>query len=106
MSITPAAETSTITRFRLMSRPLRVEYEGAVYHVTVRGNSGQQIYERDQDRDKFLSLLAREIAQQRWLCHAYCLLGTHYHVLLETPEANLSRGMRRLNGSANTGTVI
>jgi len=82
-----------------MSRPLRVEYEGAVYHVTSRGNTGQNIYTHDRDRQKFLTLLAREIEQQRWLCHSYCLMGSHYHLLLETPEPNLSRGMKRLNAN-------
>jgi REP element-mobilizing transposase RayT len=81
-----------------MSRPLRIEYEGAVYHVTTRGNAGQKIYRDDHDRERFLSLLGRETRQQGWLCHAYCLMENHYHLLLETPEGNLSRGMGRLNG--------
>jgi len=81
-----------------MSRPLRIEFEGAVYHVTSRGNARQNIYEDDTDRHRFLELLAREINQQRWFCYAYCLMGNHYHLLIETPEANLRRGMARLNG--------
>ncbi|RMH02814.1 MAG: addiction module toxin RelE [Nitrospirae bacterium] len=81
-----------------MARPLRLEYAGALYHVTAWGNAGQAIYEDDADRVRFLELLAREIAQQRWRCYAYCLMDNHYHLLLETPEPNLSRGMRRLNG--------
>jgi len=80
-----------------MSRPLRVEFEGAVYHVTARGNSGLHVYADDRDRNKFLEFLAQELEQQLWLCHAYCLMGTHWHLLLETPEPNLSRGMARLN---------
>ena len=82
-----------------MSRPLRIEYEGAVYHVTARGNARQTIFSDAEDRERFLSLLAREIGQQGWLCHAYCLMDNHYHLLIETPEANLSKGMRRLNGT-------
>ena len=80
-----------------MSRPLRLQFPGAVYHVTSRGNARQAIFADDRDRKRFLSLLEREIAQQRWRCHAYCLMDNHYHLLLETPEANLSRGMGRLN---------
>lgn len=80
-----------------MSRPLRVEFEGAVYHVTARGNSGLHVYEDDLDRNRFLDFLAQELKQQLWLCHAYCLMGTHWHLLLETPEPNLSCGMARLN---------
>jgi REP element-mobilizing transposase RayT len=80
-----------------MSRPLRLQFPGAVYHVTARGNAGQAIFADDTDRTRFLELLEREIEQQRWRCHAYCLMGNHYHLLIETPEANLSRGMARLN---------
>jgi len=80
-----------------MSRPLRLEFDGAVYHVTSRGNAQQNIYLDDDDRQRFLELLARELGQQQWLCHAYCLMDNHYHLMIETPEANLSRGMARLN---------
>ena len=80
-----------------MSRPLRLQFPGAVTHVTSRGNAGQAIYLDDTDRVRFLDLLGREIEQQRWRCHAYCLMDNHYHLLVETPEANLSRGMGRLN---------
>ncbi len=82
-----------------MARQLRLEYPGALYHVTARGNDHQTIFEDDTDRRHFLSLFGREILQQQWRCYAYCLMGNHYHLLLETPEPNLSRGMRRLNGS-------
>lgn len=81
-----------------MARQLRLEFAGAVYHVTARGNARQAIYADDQDRARFLHLLGREIAQQRWRCYAYCLMDNHYHVLLETPEPTLSQGMRRLHG--------
>ncbi len=80
-----------------MSRPLRLQFPGAVYHLTARGNAGQAIYLDDADRTRFLGLLGREVEQQRWRCHAYCLMDNHYHLLVETPEANLSRGMGRLN---------
>ena len=82
-----------------MARPLRLEFPGALYHVTARGNARQEIYRDDVDRQRFLDMLGREIGQQGWLCYAYCLMSNHYHLLLETPEANLSNGMRRLNGA-------
>ncbi len=81
-----------------MARPLRLEFPGAVYHLTARGNARQDIFLDDEDRARFLALLAREVDQQRWRCYAYCLMGNHYHLVIETPEANLSTGMRRLNG--------
>lgn len=81
-----------------MARPLRLEFPGALYHVTARGNRREMIFRDDEDRQRFLDLLGREVAQQGWLLYAYCLMGNHYHLLVETPEANLSRGMRRLNG--------
>ena len=81
-----------------MARPLRLEYEGAVYHVTSRGNARQDIYLVDPDRELFLSVLGNTVERFSWLCHAYCQMSNHYHLLIETPEANLSRGMRHLNG--------
>lgn len=80
-----------------MSRPLRIEYPGACYHVTTRGNGDQAIFTCAEDGGRFLDLFGREAAQQRWLCHGWCLMETHYHLLVETPEANLGRGMGRLN---------
>lgn len=80
-----------------MSRPLRLEFPGAVYYITARGNAGQQLFTDVEDGQRFTELLAHEIAQQRWLCHGFCLLEDHYHLLIETPEPTLSRGMARLN---------
>ncbi|GJL67179.1 MAG: transposase [Nitrospirales bacterium] len=80
-----------------MARQLRLEYAGALYHVTARGYAQQNIYFDDQDRRRFLDLLGCEVSQQHWRCYAYCLMNNHYHLVLETPERNLSRGMRRLN---------
>ena len=80
-----------------MSRPLRIEFAGALYHVSARGNAGQVIFLKDGDRRQFLDLLGREIGQHRWICHGYCLLDKQYCLLLETPEANLGRGIGRLN---------
>lgn len=81
-----------------MARPLRIEYSGAVYHVTSRGNARQDIVADDRDRTAFLLLLAHVIDRFGWRCHAYCLMDNHYHLLIETPQPNLSRGMRQLNG--------
>lgn len=81
-----------------MSRPLRLEFAGALYHLTSRGDHREKIYLDDDDRRTFLDLLGKETLQQHWLCYAYCLMDNHYHVLIETPEPNLVRGMRRLNG--------
>lgn len=81
-----------------MARPLRVEFPGAVYHVTSRGNARKSIYLSDSDRYDFLDILTRVVERFHWLCHAYCLMDNHYHFLIETPEANLSKGMQQLNG--------
>jgi|TARA_R110002050_G_scaffold55818_1_gene125548 REP-associated tyrosine transposase len=81
-----------------MARPLRLEFAGALYHVTARGNRREMIYEDQGDRFVFLEKLSTVCLEANWLCHAYCLMSNHYHLLLETPEANLGRGMRQLNG--------
>ena len=81
-----------------MARPLRLEFAGALYHLTARGNARSDIFVDDSDRERFLELLGKEIAQQDWRCYAYCLMDNHYHLLIETTEPNLVQGMRRLNG--------
>jgi len=81
-----------------MARPLRLEFAGALYHITSRGNRQESIYESDKDRENFLSILAEGCVAYNWICHAYCLMDNHYHLLIETPDANLSKGMRQLNG--------
>ena len=82
-----------------MARPLRVEFPGAVYHVTSRGNARQAIVTDDRDRRLFLERLAQVIDRFGWSCHAYCLMDNHYHLLIDTPKPNLSLGMRQLNGT-------
>jgi putative transposase len=81
-----------------MARPLRIQFPGALYHVTSRGDKKQKIFEDDRDREAFLKILASVVEQCNWLCHAYCLMDNHYHLLVETPDGNLSYGMRQLNG--------
>jgi len=82
-----------------MARPLRIEFPGALYHVTSRGNARQAIFIDDEDRGVFLDVLSMVVERFNWLCHAYCLMENHFHLLIETPEGNLSIGMRELNGS-------
>jgi len=81
-----------------MARPLRIEFPGALYHVTSRGNAREPIFFGDVDRESFLRILGDAIQRCHWVCHAYCLMPNHYHLLVETPEVNLSRGMRQVNG--------
>lgn len=81
-----------------MVRPLRIEFEGALYHLTSRGDRKETIFEDDADRQRFLGILKNVIDQTGWKCHAYCLMDNHYHLVIETPQANLAKGMRQLNG--------
>ncbi|BFM10183.1 hypothetical protein R50072_03360 [Simiduia litorea] len=81
-----------------MVRPLRIEYAGALYHITARGNAQQNIYGGDDDKRYFLDQLADACERYRWYCHAYCLMTNHYHLLVETQNPNLSKGMKYLNG--------
>ena len=81
-----------------MARPLRIEFGGALYHITSRGDRREAIYEDDEDRESFLGTLAEVVERFNWLCHAYCLMSNHYHLVVETADGNLSKGMRQLNG--------
>ncbi|MFW2439887.1 MAG: REP-associated tyrosine transposase [Arenicellales bacterium] len=81
-----------------MARPLRIEFPGALYHVTSRGDRKEDIYDDDKDRYLFLSTLEKVIKQYNWRCYAYCMMTNHYHLIIETPDGNLSSGMRQLNG--------
>jgi putative transposase len=81
-----------------MTRPLRIEFPGALYHVTARGNARSDIFLGDGDKRLFLTILADLVERYNWICHGYCLMGNHYHLLIETPDGNLSEGMRQLNG--------
>ncbi|MEK6593579.1 MAG: transposase [Pseudomonadota bacterium] len=81
-----------------MARPLRLELAGALYHVTSRGDGREDIFLSDEDRVAWLETLAEVCKRFNWVCHAYCQMTNHYHLVIETPDANLSKGMRQLNG--------
>ncbi|MFA0110275.1 transposase [Vibrio breoganii] len=81
-----------------MSRPLRLEFAGALYHVTARGNERNWIFFQDDDFTLYLTVLDEVCERYNWVIHAYCLMSNHYHLLLKTPDGNLSKGMRQLNG--------
>lgn len=81
-----------------MARPARIEYEGAFYHVMNRGNRGEVIFQNDSDRYKFYEILGNIEKRYGIIIYAFVLMPNHYHILLETPRANLSRAIQRLNG--------
>lgn len=81
-----------------MARPLRIEFRNALYHITSRGNAQQAIYRQEADRLLFLDVLQDVSRRCNWRVYAYCLMDNHYHLLVETPDGNLSKGMRHLNG--------
>lgn len=81
-----------------MARPIRIEYSGAVYHITTRGNDRQSIYETKADRYRFLTIVEQACKRYQWSVYAYCLMDNHYHLLIETREPTLSKGMRHING--------
>ncbi len=85
-----------------MARQLRIEYPGALYHVTSRGNDKKDIFRSIKDREKFLSYLSLASERHGALFHAYCLMSNHFHLMLETPLGNLSRIMKHINGSYTT----
>ena len=81
-----------------MARPLRIEFPGAVYHVTSRGDRREPIFEDDQDRLIFLGIVSQSLSRFDGQMLAYCLMGNHYHFVLHTRKANLSSLMRQING--------
>lgn len=85
-----------------MARPLRIEYPGAFYHIINRGNAGESIYVDDSDRRTFLEYLETAVERFTIVIHAYCLMTTHYHLIVETPNANISSAIQWLNVSYAT----
>lgn len=81
-----------------MTRPLRIEFPGAIYHITARGDRKAPIYCDDTDRLVWLQTLGEVCAQCNFVAYAFCQMGNHYHLLLEAVDGNLSQGMRQLNG--------
>ncbi len=81
-----------------MARPLRLEFAGALYHITSRGDRREDIYRDNGDREQWLEILGQVCKRFNWIIHGYCLMSNHYHLLAETVDGNLSRGMRQLNG--------
>jgi REP element-mobilizing transposase RayT len=82
-----------------MARPLRIQYEGAFYHVINRGDRREPIFLDAEDRRGFLQTLGRACAKTGWQVHAYCLMSNHLHLLIEKPQANLVAGMKWLLGT-------
>jgi putative transposase len=85
-----------------MARPLRIQYFEAFYHVTSRGNERRAIFKTDKDRERFLSYLQSGHERYGAMIHVYCLMDTHYHLLLETPRGNLSEILHHINGAYTT----
>ncbi|MFT5208590.1 MAG: putative transposase [Flavobacterium sp.] len=81
-----------------MSRPVRIEFPGAHYHVTSKGTQDRLVFLDNEDRLAFLNVLDAVVSRFGWLLHSYVLMESHYHIIVECPKANLSKGMRQLNG--------
>jgi putative transposase len=87
-----------LTYARLVPRPPREDFAGAIWHLITRGVRKQPIFLDERDYEVFLALLEEVVERFGWICHGYCLMPNHYHLLVETPRATLSDGMERLNG--------
>ncbi|MBW2630982.1 MAG: transposase, partial [Deltaproteobacteria bacterium] len=85
-----------------MARPLRIEYPGAFYHVITRGNAGCAIFKSIHDREKFFEYLEKVVDRFSIRVHIYCLMTNHFHLLVETPNANLSKVVQWVNVSYAT----
>jgi len=82
-----------------MSRPLRLAFEGACYHITSRGNRRDKIFLSNNDKEVFIEKLNETLNKYSFICHAYCLMDNHYHLFIKTPNGNISEGMHHLNTS-------
>jgi putative transposase len=83
---------------RLVPRPPRLQVAGGLYHLTSRANLGRVAFGDDRERECFLELVAETVKRFAWSCRAYCVLSTHYHLFVATPEADLAAGMQYLKG--------
>ena len=90
--------TQTVSLVTLcdVPRPLRIQYQGALYHVMSRGDRREAIFLDDADRNEFLRTLGEACAKMGWQVHAYCLMSNHFHLVVETPQPNLALGMKWL----------
>src|SRR5437667_6182787 len=82
-----------------VARKLRVQYPGAIYHLMNRGDRREPIFKDDADRKRFLETLAEACGKTQWQVHAYCLMTNHFHLVVETPQANLVAGMKWFLGT-------
>jgi putative transposase len=82
-----------------MARPLRIEYPGAFYHITARGNERKDIFRDERDRERFLAYLETAVVRYEAVIHVYCLMNNHYHLIMSTPAGNLSQIVRHINGA-------
>ncbi|MEA3420559.1 MAG: transposase [Acidobacteriota bacterium] len=80
-----------------MARPLRTTYSGAFYHVDSRGNESKNIFKNKRDKERFLEYFESAAKRYDAIIHVFCLMDTHYHLLLETPFGNLPQIMRHIN---------
>ena len=83
----------------VLARKLRIQYPGAVYHAMNRGDRRETIFLDERDRRRFLDTLGERCAKTGWQVHAYCLMGNHFHLVVETPQPNLVAGMNRFFGT-------
>jgi putative transposase len=83
-----------------MARKLRIQYPGAIYHAMNRGDRRAAIFLDDEDRIQFLKTLGEACKKTDWEVHAYCLMSNHFHLVVETPQANLADGMKWLLGAS------
>ena len=81
-----------------MSRSLRIEFPGAMHHITSRGDRREAIYLDDADRQQWITLFGQVCRRFNWICHAYCLMDNHFHIVVETVEGNSNAVIRQLNG--------
>jgi len=81
-----------------MARPLRIEFPRALYFITSNGNANQSVFLDSEDAQIWLDVIENVCNRFGWICYAFCLMGNHYMIVIETPEPNLSKGMRQLNG--------
>lgn len=82
----------------IVPRPHRLQLAGGIYHLMARANVGRLAFADDPERQQFLAFVTALVARRRWSCRAFCLLSTHYHLLVATPEADVAAGMQYLNG--------